>query len=348
MAITVYAADVAKTALAQVGKSCGKTNEYSAELDKVNFYNGKKNGVANSCSIFVDDMVYRNTSPKTAHNARSVLYEPDVDNCGAGCAQAVGYFKAHKAWIDNPKNFKVGDKYFLKQDSKKSKINPLGVYHTGVVVAVNGDEFTGVEGNTNGGKVADKKYKVTDKKLAGAGRPKYTEGPAPEPTPTKDQYTVVTKTGDTLKIRKEPNTSSEYVGEIPNGTTVTASDVVKGQDIQGCDAWIATTYNGATGYSSGKYLTPTPVVPEPQPHPEPPTPQPVTTAYKVKTITGAPLALRVAPKQGSQCIVWMPNGSSVTVDKTVTGEMVYGSKTWAHATYKGMTGYCTLTRLKKV
>lgn len=88
--------------------------------------------------------------------------------------------------------------------------------------------------------------------------------------------------------------------------------------------------------------------PEPQPHPEPPTPQPVTTAYKVKTITGAPLALRVAPKQGSQCIAWMPNGSSVTVDKTVTGEMVYGSKTWAHATYKGMTGYCTLTRLKKV
>lgn len=97
--------------------------------------------------------------------------------------------------------------------------------------------------------------------------------------------------------------------------------------------------------------------PEPQPTPEPtPTPQPepqpqptpAAQTYKVKTISGQPLALRSAAKRSSYCIVWMPNGSTVTVDKTVKGESVYGSDVWAHATYKGKTGYCTITRLKKV
>lgn len=184
MAITVHADDVAKTALAQVGKSCGKTNPYSAELDKVNFYNGKKNGIADSCSIFVDDMVYRNTSPQTAHNARSVLYEPDVDNCGAGVVFAAQYFKAHKAWIDgkNAAKAKVGDKVIFAADKYKKKANPYGYYHTGVVVAVDTKKkkITTVEGNTNGGKVAKKTYSFTNSVITkgGFGRPKYTAKPA--------------------------------------------------------------------------------------------------------------------------------------------------------------------------
>ncbi len=83
-----------------------------------------------------------------------------------------------------------------------------------------------------------------------------------------------------------------------------------------------------------------------KPQPEPaPTP---SNKYKVKTESGAPLALRSSANTSSQLIVWMPNGSEITVDKFVTGSSVYGSNKWAHATYKGKSGYCTATRIKKI
>lgn len=272
---TLYVDQVVKTALAQVGKKCGKTNPYSAELDKVHFYNYPKNGVADSCSIFVDDMVYRNTTPKTAKEARTKLCEPQVGNAGAGCVEAVSYFKSAKRWHTKPADFKVGDKVFFKSSKYVKASNPLGVYHTGLIVAKTSTTITTVEGNTNGGKVAKKSYKLTDKKLAGVGRPRYTGDkaptPAPDPTP-------------------EP---------LPDPT------------------------------------------PEPAPTPTPPpAPKPTTQKYKVKTNSGAPLALRVAPNTKAALICWMPNGSTVTVSGTQNG--------WSRTTYKGKTGWSYSAYLKKI
>ena len=172
--------DVVNTALAQVGKVCGKSSEYAKELDSVKFYNYPKNGSANSCSIFVDDMIYRCCDPKTADYARSVVYEPNKDNCGASCTYSASYFKAHKAWISKSKDFRLGDKIFFQ----KSNGN---LYHTGVIVAL-GDKITTVEGNTDGGKVAKKTYSFNDSKIAGAGRPAYSvaaAAPAPAPAPSQ-------------------------------------------------------------------------------------------------------------------------------------------------------------------
>ena len=368
MAITVYADAVVKTALAQVGKSCGKTNEYSAELDKVNFYNGKKNGIADSCSIFVDWCVYKNTSPQTAHNARSVLYEPDVDNCGAGVVFAAQYFKAHKAWIDgkDAAKAKVGDKVIFAADKYKKKANPYGYYHTGVVVAVDtkNQKITTVEGNTNGGKVAKKTYSFSNSVIVkgGFGRPKYSESPSPtppEPPKPTNQYTVHTNSGDALRLRAEPNTTSTQTGYIDNGTTFTSDKVVEGQDVGGVNTWVY--YK--CGYASGKYLTPTPVlttasepvekptepsepIVEPTPIPEPakpatPTPAPVKkVAYKVKTKTGLSLRLRNQKNTDCKVLTTIPNGTIIYVEKTSGG--------WAYTTYNGKSGWCALDRLVKV
>lgn len=255
----VYIKDVVNEALAQVGKSCGKTNKYSAELDKVSFYNYKKNGVADSCSIFVDDMVYRNTSPKTAHNARSVMCEPDKDNCGAGCTQAAGYFKSAKRWISKPVDFKVGDKVFFKKSNG-------AIYHTGIIVAI-GNKITTVEGNTNGGKVAKKIYSFSDAKLAGAGRPKYTgyekakaepiETPDAKPAdkvepvaspkqPTKPSTaspsgkTMTVKVNTVLNVRNAPN--GNIVGRLKNGTKVTVYDQKNGWARIGSGKWVFMQY----------------------------------------------------------------------------------------------------------
>ena len=138
------------------------------------------------------------------------------------------------------------------------KSGHVGVYiGGGIVVEAMGHDYGVV------------KTKLSDRGWTSWGKcPWISYGDAPVPVPT-DGYTVHTNSGDALRLRREPNTDSEQVGWIPNGVTVRASEVVNGESIGGVTAWIKTTYNGATGYASGKYLTPTPKVEEPKPEPAP-------------------------------------------------------------------------------
>ena len=95
------------------------------------------------------------------------------------------------------------------------------------------------------------------------------------------------------------------------------------------------------------------VKPEPMPIPEPVKPQPVVyPKYKVKTVTGEWLALRVAPNTKSVLIVRMDYGAKVDLVRTVAGEKIYGSNEWAYVNYtkngRTYTGYCIKSRLKKI
>lgn len=235
--------DVVNMALAQVGNVCGKTSEYAKELDSVKFYNYPKNGAANSCSIFVDDMVYRCCDPKTADYARSVVYEPNKDNCGASCTYSASYFKSHKAWIAKSKDFQTGDKIFFKKKDGK-------LYHTGIIVEL-GDKITTVEGNTNGGKVAKKTYSFSDSKIAGAGRPAYSvvvsapspapaPTPAPAPAPSFNIYHV--RVNSVLNVRKGPGTNFLRVGQLKNGTAVTVYETSGSWGRIGDKRWVSMKY----------------------------------------------------------------------------------------------------------
>lgn len=92
--------------------------------------------------------------------------------------------------------------------------------------------------------------------------------------------------------------------------------------------------------------------PEPLPIPEPVKPTPIYPKYKVKTVTGEWLALRVAPNTKSVLIVRMDYGAEVDLIRTATGEKVYGSNEWAYVNYtkngRTYTGYCIKSRLKKI
>lgn len=225
----LYVMDVVNTALAQVGKPCGKTNEYSAELDRVKYYNYPKNGAADSCKIFCDDMVYRCIQPQTAHDARAAMYEPDSDNCGAGCSFAVSYFKKAGAWYGKMSDAHTGDEIFFYNDKYKSSQNPTGVYHTGLVVDWDNKGIYTVEGNVsnNDHKVTKRFYAYGDSRVLGFGRPNYTaykpddnNGPTPSPDPdiTAPKYKV--KVNTYLTIRNGPDTSCAKVGELYNGAIV--------------------------------------------------------------------------------------------------------------------------------
>lgn len=315
----VYVKTVIDLALQQVGKECGKTNEYSKQLDSVEFYNFPKNGVADSCSIFVDDMVFRASDPQTAKYVRSVMYEPNKDNCGASCKYAAEYFKKNKAYITDPHAFQLGDKIFFKKKDGK-------LYHTGLIVGL-GDKIETVEGNTNGGKVAKKSYSFNDEKIDGAGRPRYTgyepkqEGPKedPEPTPvptpapvapaslTDDEVTAIAKDVREGKYGNDPERKArliELYGEDGrNRIQARVNELIAAEK-------------------------------------KPSSPAKKTTTYIVKTNTGLPLRLRVRPNTNCQVLALMDVGSEVEVSEILPSG-------WAKATYNGINGYCSASRLVK-
>lgn len=85
---------------------------------------------------------------------------------------SANYYKNENRWFTKPA---VGDQIFFK--------NSVRICHTGIVTDVTNVYVYTIEGNTssedksvsNGGCVGQKRYKLTDKSIAGYGRPLYFE-----------------------------------------------------------------------------------------------------------------------------------------------------------------------------
>lgn len=180
---TVYAKDVINWCNAQVGYSSGstKSSKYLKVLDSVNWYNYKKDGSCNWCAGFNDCGVYECIDDKNVNFGRSVVCEPNKDNCGAGCKWKVDYYKQAGRWYSKHSDAQSGDEIFFWASSYKSSQNPYGVYHTGRIVDWDSKGFYVVEGNTNGGSVARKFYAYGTGKILGFGRPKWTGWERPQP-----------------------------------------------------------------------------------------------------------------------------------------------------------------------
>ena len=142
-------------------------NKYARDIDNKypNFYNGKKNGYS-WCDIFVDWCFIECFGYE---KALKMLYQP-TKSTGAGCSYSAGFYKAHNAFFKQPK---VGDQVFFGDYGNEG--------HTGIVVAVNGNVITTVEGNTSGGYGVEsngdgvylKKYNISTQYIPGFGRPNW-------------------------------------------------------------------------------------------------------------------------------------------------------------------------------
>ena len=280
---SLFALDFLNNCVSNIGAVCGKTNEFSAELDSIDYFNGKKNGIADSCSIFLCDMTYRSTRNASLEiepdkwDAEYFLFQPDR-SAGAGCTQQAGYFKNGGAWFTDPSDAERGDWVFFTKDGGESFYHVGTIYSWGYVEELGTDGFTTIEGNTNGGYVAFHYYRYDDPKIGGFGRPRYDgwevpssekepptqkEDPKPEPTPepapepkpepATHKFKVVTRY-DPLRLRSAPNTDSACLDLIPKGTTIEVSQFVEGEMINWNTTWARTTYNGKTGYCSANYL----------------------------------------------------------------------------------------------
>lgn len=263
---------------AQIGKPCGKTNEWSEAMDRIHYYNTPKNGEADSCSIFVDacvlmggcvDPSYDEDPESAKYTAQYMLNEPQSAgaNEGAGCAQAVSYFQAMGEWYTKTSEYERGDKYFLRRNSAVSSRNPLGVYHTGIIIGWDDNGFRCVEGNTNGGMVAEKFYSYSDaeNRWAGVGRPRYdgwepenthdddTEPapvPQPDPTPAPDPdkpsepigtYKVV-NVSSFLNVREAPSKNSKSIWKLLNGDKVPIYEIQDGWGRIDDYGWVSMDY----------------------------------------------------------------------------------------------------------
>lgn len=142
-------------------------NKYARDIDEKypNFYNGKKNGFS-WCDIFVD---WCFISAFGYDKALKLLCAGERST-GAGCKYSAGFYRSKGQFYNSPK---VGDQVFFGDHGNEG--------HTGIVIKVEGDYITTVEGNTtpgtgvvsNGDGVYEKRYNIRQAYIPGYGRPDY-------------------------------------------------------------------------------------------------------------------------------------------------------------------------------
>ncbi len=141
--------------------------KYARDLFAAGYYSGSKQGVA-WCSMFVDWCHYiaagKNKAMAQTVSCQSGIY-------GASCTCSMSYYQAEGRFFkENPQ---PGDQIYF--GSGKSST------HTGIVYKTDGKYVYTVEGNTspqsgvvpNGGGVHKKSYLLTDSRILGYGRPKW-------------------------------------------------------------------------------------------------------------------------------------------------------------------------------
>ena len=148
------------------GAGYDNINKYAFEIDKLDWYNGPKNGFA-WCACFVDWCMIQAFGVDDAGKMKNHgIYD-------ASCGWAVESFQNAGQFYKYPK---PGDQIFFKD----SDGDPC---HTGIVIDVDEEYVHTVEGNTsgaegiesNGGGVFRKKYPIGYYRIYGYGRPLYEE-----------------------------------------------------------------------------------------------------------------------------------------------------------------------------
>lgn len=267
-------------------QSDGYWNKYAERLDKCDFFAGcgKKNGAVNFCAIAYCYWLFVNVITDDGYPSDDdrkyfvhyAMYQSDRCCTSAGCEQQVQVYKDHGAWHTNPKDLVVGDQiFFQKWDSDKGR---MVYYHTGGCYDWDDVGVYVTEANVEGGKTKNRFYPYSEfgKKIAGFGHPRFDgyeletskddepisepdpipepePDPEPDPEPTTEQYRVYTN-GSYLRLRAEPNTDSEVLACIPNGTIIDVSEIVEGEMIDWDCNWAKTTFDGETGYCSCRWL----------------------------------------------------------------------------------------------
>lgn len=135
----------------------GNWNKYARDLDEQGVYNGNKLGYE-WCEIFTDWLFITEFGKELG---LELLCQPER-SYGAGVNSSARYYRQLGRLDKTPR---VGDQiYFVGSDRL--------YYHTGIVIAVDADTITTIEGNTND-RVAENVYSRNDKRIGAFGHPRW-------------------------------------------------------------------------------------------------------------------------------------------------------------------------------
>jgi len=126
---------------------------------------------------------------------------------------------------------------------------------------------------------------------------------------------VVNISSGSLNLRASASTDSEVLTSIPNGQSLTVSELKSG--------WAKVTYNGKTGYVSSEYLSA-----------EGSSAKSTSSNSGKKAVvkmSNGSLNLRASASTDAEVLCQIANGETLTVSETKSG--------WAKVTYDGKTGY---------
>lgn len=193
----------------------GKDNYTKYGRDMHDIYPAVMDFPAPWCDAFVDWCFYKAYGVSTAKS----LVGGNFNDYTVASAQM---YKNKNAWYT--KNPKPGDQIFFKNSSR--------ICHTGLVYKVDSTYVYTIEGNTsagssviaNGGGVCEKKYLLTNPRIAGYGRPKYDV----EATDTTGGSTYMFKvetvkagsTGNDVKLLQRLLKSNGYKGKDGKALTI--------------------------------------------------------------------------------------------------------------------------------
>ena len=170
------------------------------------------------------------------------------------------YYKNCGRWYAKPQR---GDQIFFRNSER--------ICHTGIVYKVDSSKVYTIEGNTsagsqvipNGGAVCKKSYDLSNSRIAGYGRPKYSSSSSSTSsssskvsTPTKLTESVAWNgivTASSLNVRSWAGAENSTVSfsPLPNGAKVGVCAEIKADD---GSAWYYIKYNGKYGFVSAEYV----------------------------------------------------------------------------------------------
>lgn len=175
---SIYAEDVVKNALSQVGYEEGKNNwnKYAQRLDSVNYFIGcgKKQNLP-WCCVFANWCVFVSSDSSSDSGKKWDAINFQFQSSSCNTSAVVSYYK----------NFFKKKGRLYGSNPQPGDIVFYGDSHCGVVISSSGSKMTVVEGNA-GNEVAKKVRPISDGVF---GRPSYDKKPSPTPpSPDKKPY----------------------------------------------------------------------------------------------------------------------------------------------------------------
>lgn len=123
---------------------------------------------------------------------------------------------------------------------------------------------------------------------------------------------VVTTNNYPLTVRQGPGTGYAAIGSLPKGSTVAVYSISNG--------WAQVNVNGQTGYASMTYLSK------------------ASSGTSKKVTARSGLNVRSQPSSSGSVVTAIPYGTTVTVSQESNG--------WGYVTYKGRSGWASMTYLQ--